>query len=85
MTDTQTISRDEQRDMKIPCEVYSRIVGYLRPTRNWNAGKKEEFEERQMFDRVADEALEDNEAPWDEAAEEALEENREIWEKLATL
>ena len=28
------------------CEVYSRIVGYLRPIQNWNAGKKEEFRER---------------------------------------
>jgi ribonucleoside-triphosphate reductase len=27
-------------------EVYSRVVGYLRPVRNWNAGKKEEFRQR---------------------------------------
>ena len=26
-----------------PCEVYSRVVGYLRPVQNWNKGKKEEF------------------------------------------
>jgi len=25
------------------CEVYSRVVGYLRPVQNWNRGKKEEF------------------------------------------
>jgi len=25
------------------CEVYSRVVGYLRPVQNWNKGKKEEF------------------------------------------
>ncbi len=24
-------------------EIYSRVVGYLRPVNNWNAGKKEEF------------------------------------------
>ena len=35
---------------KVPCEVYSRIVGYLRPTRNWNEGKQEEFKERQTFE-----------------------------------
>ena len=29
-----------------PTEVYSRIVGYLRPVSNWNLGKKEEFKER---------------------------------------
>jgi len=28
------------------CEVYSRIVGYFRPVRNWNDGKKEEFKYR---------------------------------------
>lgn len=25
------------------CEVYSRVVGYLRPVQNWNKGKREEF------------------------------------------
>ena len=28
------------------CEVYSRIVGYFRPVRNWNEGKRREFEMR---------------------------------------
>jgi hypothetical protein len=27
---------------KVPCEVYSRVVGYLRPVANWNLGKKQE-------------------------------------------
>lgn len=35
--------------VKVPCEVYSRIVGYLRPVQNWNAGKKEEFKDRKTF------------------------------------
>ena len=26
-----------------PCEVYSRVVGYLRPVQSWNKGKNEEF------------------------------------------
>jgi anaerobic ribonucleoside-triphosphate reductase len=30
-------------------EVYSRVVGYLRPVHNWNAGKKEEFRLRKTF------------------------------------
>ena len=30
----------------VPCEVYSRVVGYFRPVANWNAGKQIEFEER---------------------------------------
>ncbi len=29
-----------------PCEVYSRVVGYLRPVEQWNDGKKAEFEIR---------------------------------------
>lgn len=32
------------------CEVYSRVVGYLRPTEQWNPGKQEEFKERSRFD-----------------------------------
>lgn len=31
------------------CEVYSRIVGYLRPLQQWNKGKKEEFRERKTY------------------------------------
>jgi ribonucleoside-triphosphate reductase len=31
------------------CEVYSRIVGYLRPVSQWNEGKKAEFKMRKNF------------------------------------
>ncbi|VVB54951.1 Vitamin B12-dependent ribonucleoside-diphosphate reductase [uncultured archaeon] len=31
------------------CEVYSRIVGYLRPVKHWNPGKKEEFTMRKSY------------------------------------
>ena len=31
------------------CEVYSRIVGYIRPVQQWNAGKATEFEDRKEF------------------------------------
>jgi len=31
------------------CEVYSRVVGYLRPVNQWNKGKKEEFKLRKTF------------------------------------
>ena len=39
----------------IPCskrqqtEVYSRVVGYLRPVRQWNKGKKSEWADRIDF------------------------------------
>jgi anaerobic ribonucleoside-triphosphate reductase len=39
----------EKTEKRVPCEVYSRIVGYLRPVQNWNKGKRQEFEERQTF------------------------------------
>ena len=31
---------------KIPVETYSRVVGFFRPTNQWNPGKTEEFKER---------------------------------------
>ena len=34
-------------------EVYSRIVGYLRPIATWNDGKKQEFRERKTFTEIA--------------------------------
>jgi anaerobic ribonucleoside-triphosphate reductase len=33
------------------CEVYSRVVGYLRPVDQWNDGKQAEFSMRKTFDR----------------------------------
>jgi ribonucleoside-triphosphate reductase len=35
------------------CEVYSRVVGYLRPVDQWNDGKQAEFAIRKTFDRSA--------------------------------
>ncbi len=36
-------------------EVYSRVVGYHRPVKNWNKGKREEFKDRKTYavDQVA--------------------------------
>ncbi len=31
------------------CEVYSRVVGYLRPVKQWNKGKKTEYSERKEY------------------------------------
>ena len=37
------------------CEIYSRIVGYIRPVQQWNKGKRAEFGVRKTFnlDRIA--------------------------------
>ena len=32
-----------------PCEVYSRIVGYLRPVNQWNEGKQQEYCDRKTY------------------------------------
>lgn len=32
-----------------PCEIYSRVVGYLRPVQSWNDGKQAEFAIREEF------------------------------------
>jgi len=32
-----------------PCEVYTRVVGYLRPVSNMNEAKRREVEDRKMF------------------------------------
>ena len=37
-------------------EVYSRITGYYRPVKNWNAGKTQEYKNRMSYD-VANSAL----------------------------
>ena len=31
------------------CEVYSRVVGYLRPIQQWNDGKQAEYDNRKTF------------------------------------
>jgi len=35
------------------CEIYSRVVGFLRPVEQWNKGKKAEFAMRKQYDNVA--------------------------------
>ena len=36
------------------CEVYSRVVGYLRPIGQWHVGKQREFEERKEYRACAE-------------------------------
>ena len=49
----------KQRDLKNmspkqtqrqPCEVYSRVVGWLTPVKNWNKGKRAEYQDRKTFE-----------------------------------
>ena len=52
MTDSRVNGSESMR--RVPCEVYSRIVGYLRPVQDWNSGKQQEFSERRplRYDRL---------------------------------
>ena len=36
-------------EKRTKCEVYSRVVGYLRPVKQWNKGKKAEWADRVVF------------------------------------
>lgn len=36
------------------CEVYSRVVGYLRPVGQWHKGKKQEYGERKEYNCSCD-------------------------------
>jgi len=45
--------------MKIPCEIYSRVVGYIRPVNQWNKGKQAEFTDRKMLKFKIESEVED--------------------------
>ncbi len=35
---------------RTPCQVFTRVMGYLRPVNNFHIGKKSEFYSRKYFD-----------------------------------
>ncbi len=37
-------------EKRTKCEIYSRVVGYMRPVNQWNRGKQQEFSDRKLFD-----------------------------------
>ena len=41
---------DNIKKERTKCEVYSRVVGYLRPVKQWNPAKAAEFYDRVNFD-----------------------------------
>ena len=49
LNNTDLTRKNSDIKLKVPCEVYSRVVGYLRPVQNWNEGKKQEFMDRRTF------------------------------------
>lgn len=45
----QALKEQKEAAEGTKCEVYSRVVGYLRPVALWNEGKKEEFKIRKNY------------------------------------
>lgn len=41
---------DNKESLRQPCEIYSRVVGYIRPVDQWNPGKQAEFLDRSTFE-----------------------------------
>ncbi|MBU3906401.1 anaerobic ribonucleoside-triphosphate reductase [Patescibacteria group bacterium] len=39
----------KKQEKRQPCEVYSRVCGYLQPLQCWNDAKQAEFKDRQFF------------------------------------
>lgn len=48
------VELERQGKFRVPCEVWSRVVGYLRPVSGWNPGKRQEYRERRYFDARPD-------------------------------
>jgi len=48
----QTCPTCKTQNKTTECEVYSRVVGYLRPVNQWNLGKQREFHDRKTFDMM---------------------------------
>lgn len=41
-----SLNNEDANSKRQRCEVYSRVVGYLRPVSQWNDGKQAEFDDR---------------------------------------
>ena len=41
--------KNKTKNQRTKCEIYSRIVGYLRPIDQWNDGKMQEYKDRKLF------------------------------------
>jgi len=46
---TETSAKEDLQSKRTKCEIYSRVVGYLRPVQQWNDGKRTEFFDRTTF------------------------------------
>ena len=43
------MTQKECESKRQPCEVFSRVVGYMRPVSNWNDAKQAEYHNRKTY------------------------------------
>ncbi len=53
--------KEKEKKTRTPCEIFSRVVGFLTPLSQWNVGKREEFRQRKTYDKVLREGRESEE------------------------
>lgn len=46
---TKKVSQEKLAGQRTSCEVFSRIVGYIRPIKQWNPGKYAEYFDRKTY------------------------------------
>lgn len=49
VTTTESLDDKGKVVSRTKCEVYSRVVGYIRPVQQWNDGKQAEYADRKTF------------------------------------
>jgi hypothetical protein len=49
MTNKTFINKEGKEIERTPCQVFTRVMGYLRPVSHYNIGKKSEFYSRKYF------------------------------------
>jgi len=50
MSDSTFVNKEGKEIQRTPCQVFTRVMGYLRPVNQYNIGKKSEFYSRKYFD-----------------------------------
>jgi anaerobic ribonucleoside-triphosphate reductase len=51
---------EKNNTKRTKCEIYSRCVGYLRPVRQWNPGKRQEFADRKVYVHKKETKIDEN-------------------------
>ena len=46
----EEVEKNGKKYLRTVCEVFSRVVGYIRPVDQWNEGKKSEWVDREMLE-----------------------------------